>query len=105
MQAALADLFIEATETMGHQVIIESHSEHFLVRMQRRIAEAKAPIASRDNIKLFVCSIKNKASVANELEMDEYGKIHNWPEDFFGDTLSDREAIMREIIRRKREQK
>lgn len=105
VQAALADLFIEATETMGHQVIIESHSEHFLVRMQRRIAEATTSIASRDNIKLFVCSIEKKASVAKELEMDEYGKIHNWPEDFFGDTLGDREAIMREIIRRRRGRK
>ena len=87
---------------MGHQVIIESHSEHFLVRMQRRIAEAKTRIASRENIKLFVCSIENMTSVAKELEMDEYGKIQNWPEDFFGDTLGDREAIMREIIKRKK---
>ena len=102
VQAALADLFIEAADTLGHQVIIESHSEHFLVRMQRRIAEGKIRIADREHIKLFLCSIQNKTSVAKELEMDEYGKIKDWPEDFFGDTLCDREAVMRAMIERKK---
>jgi len=101
VQAALADLFIEAADALGHQVIIESHSEHFLVRLQRRIAEGRIPIASREHIKLFLCSIQNKTSVAKELEMDEYGKIKDWPEGFFGDTLADREAIIRAMIERK----
>ncbi len=102
VQAALADLFIEAADALGHQVIIESHSEHFLVRMQRRIAEGNIAIAGSEHIKLYLCAIQNKTSTATDLEMDEYGKIKDWPEDFFGDTLGDREAIMRAMIERKK---
>ena len=37
VQADLADLFIETSKT--HTVIVETHSEHILLRIQRRIAE------------------------------------------------------------------
>jgi predicted ATPase len=39
VQMALADAIIDAVKTRSIQVIIESHSEHFLLRLQRRIAE------------------------------------------------------------------
>lgn len=38
-QANLADLFIEATEKCGLQIIIETHSEYLVKRLQRRIAQ------------------------------------------------------------------
>jgi len=101
VQAALADLFIEAAEEMNHQIIIESHSEHFLVRMQRRIAESEMKLAKKEHIKLYCFEIKNKSSYAKELNLNNYGKIENWPDNFFGDTLGDREAIMRAMIHRK----
>lgn len=98
VQACLADLFIAAAEAMGHQLLIESHSEHFLVRLQRRIAEAQASLARPEKIKIYLCQNSNKGSVARELRLDQYGRIDEWPEDFFGNTLEDREAIMRAII-------
>jgi predicted ATPase len=101
VQALLADLFLDAAHSMRHQVIIESHSEHFLVRLQRRIAEAQHPLATPEHVKLYVCSIHGGASRVRVLGMDEYGRIDDWPPDFFGDTLGDREAIMRAMIGRK----
>ncbi|WP_197428308.1 AAA family ATPase [Phnomibacter ginsenosidimutans] len=38
-QANLADLFIEATEKFGLQLIIETHSEYLVKRLQRRISQ------------------------------------------------------------------
>jgi predicted ATP-dependent endonuclease of OLD family len=38
-QADLADLFIEATELLGVQIVIETHSEYLIKRVQRRIAQ------------------------------------------------------------------
>ncbi len=102
VQASLADLFLEAAEVMGHQILVESHSEHFLVRMQRRIAEAELPLACRENVKLYSCRVGPNGSEAAELALDEYGKIDNWAPDFFGDTLGDREAIMRATFARKK---
>jgi predicted ATPase len=101
VQALLADLFLDAVHEMGHQVIIESHSEHFLVRLQRRIAEAQRPLATPEHVHLYFCTLEKGASKARRLELDEFGKIDDWPEDFFGDTLSDREAIMQAMFKRK----
>ena len=39
VQSKLADLVIETALARGVQVIVETHSEHFLTRLQRRIAE------------------------------------------------------------------
>ncbi|MER2598366.1 MAG: AAA family ATPase, partial [Caldilineales bacterium] len=39
VQAGLADVFIDVVKTRGVQIILESHSEHLLRRLQRRMAE------------------------------------------------------------------
>ena len=39
-QSALADLLIEVASTSDIQILVESHSEHLLARIQRRIAES-----------------------------------------------------------------
>jgi predicted ATPase len=51
-QAGLADAIWKATERRNLQVIVESHSEHFLLRLQRRIAEGRI---SANDVKVFFC--------------------------------------------------
>jgi predicted ATPase len=41
VQSGLADVFIEVIKTRSIQIILESHSEHLLRRLQRRIAEGR----------------------------------------------------------------
>lgn len=41
VQSGLGDLLIDAAVSRNIQFIIESHSEHLLTRIQRRIAEEK----------------------------------------------------------------
>jgi predicted ATPase len=41
VQTGLADVFIDAVKTRKVQIILESHSEYLLRRLQRRIAEEK----------------------------------------------------------------
>jgi predicted ATPase len=92
VQADLADLFVDAVGAREHneprdcQFIIESHSEHFLRRLQRLIAEEK--IAKADTALYFVDSTGGSATM-RELELDDYGNIRNWPTDFFGDEMAD----------------
>ncbi len=92
VQADLADLFIDAIHAREDgaprecQLIIESHSEHFLRRLQRRIAEEK--IAKEDAALYFVGQREGEAQI-EELRVDEYGNIQNWPEGFFGDEMED----------------
>ena len=86
VQSQLADLLIEIITERNLQVLIESHSEHLLNRLQRRIAEEKI---SFDKTALYFCRNDEGVSTIEKLEMDEFGNIANWPENFFGDEMGD----------------
>ena len=92
VQSQLADLLIEVVTERNLQVIVESHSEHLLVRLQRRIAEGKI---EGDKIGLYFCSNDEAKGVSTlePLEVDRVGNIRNWPENFFGDVMGDMFAI------------
>jgi predicted ATPase len=92
VQADLADLFVDAIHARENgvprdcQFIIESHSEHFLRRLQRRIAEEQ--LAPSDAALYFVHTQTDGAHL-EELKVDMFGNILNWPEGFFGDEMAD----------------
>ena len=74
VQAWLADVFIDAVNTRGIQIILESHSEHLLTRLQRRIAEGAI---SPDKTALYFCHMENSESKIEKLDVDLYGNITN----------------------------
>ena len=86
VQSQLADLLIEVITERNLQILIESHSEHLLNRLQRRIAEEKIGV---DKTALYFCRNEEGISEIDRLEMDEFGNIANWPENFFGDEMGD----------------
>jgi predicted ATPase len=96
-QAALADVIIQAATHRKLQVILESHSEHLLLRLQRRIAEQTLKAS---DVKLYFCDAPNGTSVLTELEMDMFGVIKNWPVNFMGDAFT--ETAEAELARLKR---
>lgn len=96
-QAGLADVIIQAATRRNVQVILESHSEHLLLRLQRRIAEAKI---SSEDVKLYFCDAPGGKSVLTRLEVDLFGNINNWPDKFMGDAFN--ETAQAEIARLKR---
>jgi predicted ATPase len=101
VQADLADLFIEAIETRENgrsrntQFIIESHSEHFLRRLQRRVAEGAI---AHDAVAMYFCEASQEGSTIRRLELDRFGRIANWPKHFFGDMIGDTAAQVRSAI-------
>ena len=86
VQTELADVLIDVVKNRNIQIILESHSEYLLSRLQRRIAEKE--IAAADTT-LYFCEIKNGTSEMKPLDVDEYGNIRNWPQDFFGDVTGE----------------
>lgn len=92
VQANLADVFIDAIharengESRGVQLIVESHSEHLLNRLQLRIAQRKL---KPEEIAIYFCSHGRKGAKMERLAVDEDGEIANWPQDFFGDEMAD----------------
>lgn len=104
VQAELADVFISAVRAYEDgrprnvQLIIETHSEHFLNRLQRRIAEAA--IGPRE-VAIYFARPSQAGSELEELAVNEFGDITNWPDDFFGDEMRDIVARTEAAARRK----
>lgn len=86
VQMGLADVFIDAIKTRKIQLVIESHSEHLLSRLQRRMAEEKI---KSDDISINFCSSGEVGSKIEHLQIDNDGNISNWPKDFFGDRFGE----------------
>ena len=100
VQAGLADIFIEVIKTRNIQIIIESHSEHLLRRLQRRIAEEKDGFTN-DDAALYFCKMDDQGdSELVPLEIDTYGNICNYPDGFFGDEMGDLVAMTEASIKR-----
>ncbi len=99
VQSDLADVLIDVVKNRNVQIILESHSEHLLLRLMRRIAEEDI---SADQTALYFCQINDGTSEIERLNMDGYGNISNWPQDFFGDSTGELvEKTKAEMQRRK----
>jgi len=89
-QSVLGDALLAAVKRNGVQLLVETHSEHLLHRIQRRIAEEH--ITSNDVALYFVETSRGRSEI-HELKVDEYGNITNWPQNFFGDEMGDLAAM------------
>ncbi len=98
-QADLADLLIEIITERNLQVLIESHSEHLLTRLQLGIAEQKIAF---DQTALYFCENDNGVSTIKSLDVDELGNIKNWPKKFFGNVRGDLVKMTREQMKRQK---
>lgn len=110
VQAELADLFVDAIharerpkddaskrEERDVQFIVESHSEHFLRRLLRRIAERRL---RREDAAIYFIDTDRGRSEVRALDVDEYGRVKNWPTNFFGDSVGETEAQMEAMFKR-----
>jgi predicted ATPase len=99
VQAGLADVFIDAVKTRKIQIILESHSEYLLKRLQRRIAEEQITSAAAA---LYFCDMTNGGSKMTELNLDLFGNITNWPDGFFGDDFGEMAAMTQAVMQRQK---
>ena len=101
VQSGLADVMLNVAEVRNIQIIVESHSEHLMRRLQRRVAEQEA---SSEDVKLYFVSSQRGQAHLSDLVLNEWGEIKNWPERFFGDEMGEIAAIAKASLRRKMEQ-
>jgi predicted ATPase len=91
-QSNLADAFISAVQSYengrprGTQLILETHSEHLLTRLQRRVAEG---VLRPDDIAVYLVTHRRGGAHVEKLQLDLAGEISNWPPNFFGDEMGD----------------
>jgi predicted ATPase len=99
VQAGLADVFIDAVKRRKVQIIFESHSEHLLRRLQRRVAEGDV---APESTALYFCQMNDGQSELTPLTVDLLGSIENWPKDFFGDEFGEMAAMTTAAMKRKK---
>lgn len=105
VQAELADVFISATQAREDgkerhvQLIVESHSEHFLNRLQLRMAEGA--IEPQD-VAVYFCRREGSTTELEALSLNMFGEIENWPEHFFGNEMADIAGRTLAAMKRKR---
>ena len=99
-QSKLAELFAEISKERNVQFIVETHSEHLFRRMQTLIARQN--LTTNDAAMYFV-ERDGKAAKMRPLELDDLGRVKNWPEGFFGDVLGETREQTALVIRRAKE--
>lgn len=86
LEARLGDFFIQCART-GRQILIETHSEHLVERLRRRIAES--PVSQEDQgleelVSLVFAEANEDSSTSyREVHFNEFGGLRDeWPAGF-----------------------
>jgi hypothetical protein len=98
-QAALGDIFIAGALGVDHKrLMIETHSEHLVLRLLRRIRETSKksrlliPVTPNDITVLYARSTDDQTSIM-EINVDSDGEfVQPWPDDFFEQDFHERFA-------------
>jgi predicted ATPase len=92
LQSTLADLFVEIASREDQRVIVETHSEHLVLRLRRLIAEKR--ISSSDVGLLFVEQHRRESKI-REVPISDLGHIEgdDWPNGFFESSLQESIAL------------
>ncbi|MBN8205105.1 AAA family ATPase [Microbacterium esteraromaticum] len=95
VQARLADFLITARPDMS--IIIETHSDAFVTRIRRRVAEDQV---APDSVDIIFVEPGDGGSTARTLNVTEFGDLTEWPSGFLSSAEEDVRAILMANIAR-----
>lgn len=88
LQASLGDLFVDTVVSGRAQLLIETHSEHLILRVLRLVRDGV--ISAADLAVLYVDLHDDGASFVRRLDVDANGElVDGWPGGFFDERLAD----------------
>jgi predicted ATPase len=89
LQYLLADLLVEMANA-DHRVIVETHSEHLLLRLRRLVADGKI---KHDKVAIYFVEKASGISTIRPIDLTTNGHIPSWPRGFFEDSLGESLAL------------
>lgn len=109
-QAALADFFLYLS-SKGVRTLVETHSEYFLIRLRRRLAERGLHLAhgesdstiplSADDVSVLLTSVnRTTGGIVRELEIGTSFQFDNLPDGFMTQAVQDRIALLKALGKR-----
>jgi hypothetical protein len=88
LQSATGDLLVETVTTGRAQVLVETHSEHLVLRLLRRVREGA--LRADDLALLYVDLDDRGAAFVRRLAVDDDGDlVDGWPGGFFDERLAE----------------
>ena len=101
VQADLADFLIEVSQR-GVGVVVETHSEHLITRLQRRIAEETL---NPDQVALYYVTPSPEGSGLERVHLNDYGQFPGAPKGFFEEGVEEGFDFIRAVGERKRKER
>jgi predicted ATPase len=97
-QGHLGDLLIDISNEK-RKLLVETHSEHLLTRIQRRIAEGKIDTG---NVALYYCEPSRKGTMIKRINIDQYGQFEpELPSSFFDESYTESRALLEAVVKKK----
>jgi predicted ATPase len=95
LQVGLGDIFLDAATRQGRQFLIETHSEHLLLRLMRRMRETSegtlpegAARAAPSHVKVWFVEREGSGCLIRNIPLNERGDlVKAWPGGFFEEGL------------------
>lgn len=103
LQMQLSDYFVSLALS-GKSVIVETHSDHIINRLVRRIVEDEK-FDLKDKIGIYFIKSTENGSIYEEINIDDTKGITNWPVDFFDQTANEQMKIMQAGLKKRKSQK
>lgn len=100
LQMQMADYFISLALSKKN-IIIETHSDHIINRLVRRIVEGKESHLE-SLISIYFVSNGDNGAYLEEVVIDPLRGIANWPDGFFDQTATEQEKIILAGIKRRK---
>ncbi|MFI1646623.1 DUF3696 domain-containing protein [Streptomyces avidinii] len=88
--ASIADLYIEAARESNVRFLVETHSENFLLRLRRRVAERKL---SPEDLSIYFVEQAQGAACLRRIEVDALGNVDYWPDGVFAEDFEEVRAL------------
>lgn len=87
----LAERFAESLTDINKRYLIETHSENFILRLRRLIAESKYPHFTEENLKIYYVDYDEdlNESFLREVVVEGNGNVRNWPKGVFSESMDE----------------
>ena len=99
IQQRLGDFLLACVES-GRQVIVETHSDHLVTRLRRRIAEDDTDSLCR-SIAVVFAEREGGRTTLRTLEPNRFGGLELWPAGFFDGGAEDARALVESAMRKR----
>lgn len=87
LQTELASQFVKSYKENHNQFIIETHSEHIILRMQREIRHGNLAL---DDLSILYVGCNNSGTYVEPIQLDEDGELLDpWPGGFFPERMDE----------------